>query len=83
MPLHALCFNLTIYRFNGNVQYKVGIYWPPVPPLYLSRFFGYLYFTTYISVYFDLATFCKENGYFYYDTFPLKPSLLVTKSKHL
>ena len=36
-----------------------------------------LYFTTYISVYFYFyfATFCKENGYFYSDTFPLKPSL--------
>ncbi len=44
--------------------------------LYLSSFFGYLYFTISISVDFYFSTFSKENGYFYSDTFPV--SILVT-----
>ncbi len=44
--------------------------------LYLSSFFGYLYFTISISVDFYLSTFSKENGYFCSDTFPV--SILVT-----
>src|SRR4029434_8631284 len=79
------------YRLNVNYSLKPVLYSNEVEIQYfvtvLKSFFwiSVLYFTTYISVYFYFyfATFCKENGYFYSDTFPLKPSLLVTKSNHL